>query len=293
MRFRIAALVFALLMSVGSFVTFAQESEPASDEPTLIVYSSVEQLLGGDVTIGIPIAAVAEELGNFDPTWSVVGLGTTNQVMRNGELMPDGTAAHLRYWWVDPSSDTQAAVVDLATAAEIAGATPVPGAPSPAVTVDFEPEFPLIALAVADSAEALTFEAENVDNVHDWIVATLAETDVTLAGLQVTGSFGEVNTTVGYHLPTTGVDISTVYQDRSVFHFLDYQEPATWVMNGFYAAEAELQPVVSVAGRPVHLHGYQPEAMLGGHIATAAAADVTLTVYPLENVVQTRPDDEA
>jgi hypothetical protein len=56
-------------------------------------------------------------------------------------------------------------------------------------------------------------------------------------------------------------------------------------MNGLYAADPTLQPVISTAGHPLHLHGYQPQTMLGGHVGSASAISVTATVWPLSQVI--------
>jgi len=56
-------------------------------------------------------------------------------------------------------------------------------------------------------------------------------------------------------------------------------------MDGVYASAPALQPIISTAGNPVHLHGYQPDSMLGGHITSAEAIHVTATIYPLDQVL--------
>jgi len=280
-------VLFALLMTVGAMTGFAHDGE--GDEPTLLVYSSVKQLLGGDVIEGMFIPEIEDHLEHFDPAWAVVGLGTTNQIMRNGELMPDGTAEHVHYWWVDPSSTGQNQVIDLGAVLDPA-ATPAEGETATSA-IDFEPEFPFIGLAIADPAGAITYEIEDVENLHQWLIATLSETDITLAGLQITGEFGAVSTTVGYNLPAVGIDLSGAYMNTDSFHFIDYAESATWTFNGFYTSDPALQPVVSTEGRPVHLHGYQPDAMIGGHLSSAVVERAAVTVYPLEHVIQTRVDE--
>jgi hypothetical protein len=285
MRFVTLPLV-TLLIFLTAVIGFAQGDE--GDQPTLLVYSSVKQLLSGDVTDGILIPEVESHLEHYAPEWSVMGVGTTNNEMRNGELMPDGTAEHVHYWWVDPSSEGQNQVIDLLAALKPV-ATPEQGEKA-APVIDFEPEFPFIALAIANPEDAVVYEVQNVENLHEWLVATLGESGVTLAGLHITGQFGAVSTTVGYNLPKVGIDLSAAYMNTDSFRFIDYAEPAVWTINGLYSSDPALQPVISTEGRPVHLHGYQDEAMVGGHIAKAAVESVTVTVYPLENVIQTREE---
>ena len=47
-------------------------------------------------------------------------------------------------------------------------------------------------------------------------------------------------------------------------------------------------PVIPRPVNPLHLHGYQPSRMLGGHIGKAAARQATATVFPLRDVVARR-----
>lgn len=67
--------------------------DAAGDEPTLLLYSTVERMLGGDMANAVDVTTIEADLSVFPATWTVVGVGTTNQMMRNGELMPDGTVA--------------------------------------------------------------------------------------------------------------------------------------------------------------------------------------------------------
>jgi len=73
------------------------------------------------------------------------------------------------------------------------------------------------------------------------------------------------------------------YWYRLAGHFGCY-DTATWTIDGLYAADPALQRVVSTAGHPLHLHGYQTETMVGGHVGSATAISVTATIWPLSQV---------
>jgi len=126
--------------------------------------------------------------------------------------------------------------------------------------------------------------------------------------VQLRGQFGPVNTTVAYNIPLTGLDpsgralrlrsgqasgrsLSGGYVGEEHFRFGEYVT-ATWTMNGLYAADPDLQPVISTPGHPLHLHGYQTAVaglptvpQLGGHVGSASAISVTATVWPLSQVI--------
>lgn len=238
---------------------------PPPDQATLLVYNTVEQLLAGDLLHTVTISEVQTHLADYPPDWPLVGLGTTDWIGRNGELMPDATAGAPHFWWADPGSPSQADVIDL---------------------TDYEPpaQFPFLALAIGDPATAITLTLQNVPDVHAWLEEKLETSGIDLVGVQLRGQFGPVKTSVAYNIPLTGLDLSGGYVGEDVFRFGEHTT-ATWTMNGLYAADPTLQPVISTPGHPLHLHGYQPDTMLGGHIGSASAISATATVWPMTGVV--------
>jgi hypothetical protein len=242
-----------------------------ASQPTLLVYSTVERLLSGDLLHTVSPTEVRADLARYPANWDVVGVGTTGWIGRNGELMPDGTTAAPRFWWADPDSPSQAMVVDVTAG----------GVAPPKASVGF----PFIGLAAGDPATAITWTVDEGADVHRWLAERLGSAGIGLAGVQLRGEFGPVKTSVAYNIPLTGLDLSGGYVGDDYFRFGDYP-PATWTMNGVYAADPALQPVVSTAGNPLHLHGYQPATMLGGHIGSATARRVTATIWPLAELVE-------
>ena len=63
-------------------------------------------------------------------------------------------------------------------------------------------------------------------------------------------------------------------------------EGERWRVSGLFAANPTVQNIVSVPGRPVHLHGRSVDTNVGGHIASATGG-VTLTgeLWPLQDLV--------
>ncbi len=82
------------------------------------------------------------------------------------------------------------------------------------------------------------------------------------------------------------------YVGKDYFRFGEYIT-TTWTMNGLYATDPEMQPVISTPGHPLHLHGYQTYDVaglptvpqMGGHVGSAEAISVTATVWPLSQVI--------
>jgi hypothetical protein len=262
----IAALALAPFSSLSQADAPTQgplSAPRTSGLPSLLVYNTAQGLLAGDLEHDVLLPAVQSALSAFPAGWVVYGVGTTNQEGRTGELIPDGTAEDVRFWWADPSSPSQADIVDLAAAPGLSGVG-----------------LPFAAIGVGNPSSASEWPLSDVPDVHAWLKQQPAAADVQLAALHIEGSFGPVMTTVSYNIPPDGIPSGSVYSGDSFFRFGSYPS-GSWVLDGVYAAAAALQPVISTAGNPLHLHGFQPSERLGGHIVSAAAAWATATVYPL------------
>jgi hypothetical protein len=246
----------------------------ADAEPTLLVYNSCARLLAGDLLHTVTVADVRADLAHFPADWPVVGVGTTDWIGRNGEMMPDGTSRALRFWWADPSSPSHAAVHDDADPAYVR-------------SLGHAVRFPFLGLAIGDPRQCQEWRVQDVPDLHDWLRARLTDAEIELAGLQLHGRLGAVKTTDTYNLPLTGLDLCGGYVGNDHFRFVDYP-PGTWTVNGLWALDPALQLLVSVGDLPLHLHGYEPAIMRGGHIGTAAVEDATVRVWPLTTVVPRR-----
>jgi hypothetical protein len=261
----VALIEAAALAPKASSLRLGQS--PSVQAPTLLVYNSAQGLLSGDLAHAISPAMVQAEIDTFPSNWVTLGVGTTNQVMRTGELIPDGTARDIRFWWADPDSPSQA---DVSNLVQIPGLTSV--------------ELPFLAIGIADRATAVELTLSGVADIHARLKQELLGAGIELAAVRIEGTFGEVMTTVSYNIPPTGIPSGSVYSSSDFFRFGDYPD-GEWDMDGVYAAPEALQPVISTAGNPLHLHGYQPTMELGGHIVSAEAEQVTARIYPLSQVV--------
>lgn len=244
-----------------------RESNHQRPVPTLLVYNTAQGLLAGDLDHVVSPAMVQDDIDAFPADWVALGVGTTDQRGRTGELIPDGSSRHVRFWWADPSSPSQADVSNLVAVPSLSSV-----------------ELPFLAIGVADPATAIDWPLSNVSGVHAWLKDQLESAGIDMAAIRLEGTFGDVMTTVSYNIPPTGIPTGSVYSGDSFFRFGDYPS-GYWKMDGVFADPAALQPVVSTAGNPVHLHGYQPDVELGGHIVSAVAADVTAHIFPLSEIV--------
>lgn len=236
-------------------------------EATLLVWSSVARLLAGDLSHTVTVPAVQAALTRFPGAWPVVGVGTTDWDGRNGEMMPDGRADALHFWWADPRSRSHAALHDDADPAYVAA-------------LGHAVRFPFLALAVGDPAAARTIELGTAPDLHAALTERLAALRLDLAGVQVRGRLGAAHTTDAANLPRAHHELCGAPHLGLRLRAVDYA-PGEWVVNGLYAAAPAWQETVSQPDAPLHLHGYQPATMRGGHLHAAPSEAVRITVWPL------------
>src|SRR5262245_60180140 len=68
-----------------------------------LVYNSIADLLAGDLQETTTRATVLSELRDIPADWPLVGLGTTAQAHRNGEIVVFGSKGQPELLWCDPN----------------------------------------------------------------------------------------------------------------------------------------------------------------------------------------------
>lgn len=253
-----------------------------ANRSSLLIYNTVDRLLRGDLFHTVTTADVIDDLSGFPPGYPLVGVGTTSWLRRNGEVIVEGTTASPSFLWADPESVPVGQVID------VCWQRPTPGGTA-LVTPrlddnDEQANFPFLALAVCDPVQSISWEITDAPNTHEAIIEKLTGANVGVAGIQLHGNFAHVNTTDAYNVPLGGLDLSKGYTGDQFFRFAQY-EGGEWVMCGIFAANPSLQPFISVAGHPLHLHGYRAQKRDGGHVVRAEAAAVSITAYPLNDLI--------
>jgi hypothetical protein len=247
-----------------------------------MIYNTVDRLLRGDLFHTVTVADVIDHLAAFPDEYPVVGIGTTSWLRRNGEVIADGTARSPRFLWADPESDPVGQVIDVCWQRPNASGTRLV---TPRIDDnDEQANFPFLAVAVCNPANTMQWEDVSTPNLHQWIREELEHLNVGVAGVQVRGELGQVDTTDAYNVPLGGLDLSKGYVGDQVFRFRHFEQDQ-WVVNGVYAANPSMQPFISVAGVPLHLHGYRARERDGGHIVKAKVLNVSVAVYPLDDLV--------
>ncbi len=248
----------------------------------LMIYNTVDRLLRGDLFHTVTTADVIEDLAAFPDDYPIVGVGTTSWMRRNGEIIAEGTARVPKFLWADPESQPVGQVID------VCWQRPTPNGQA-LVTPrlddnDQEANFPFMALAVCNPATALHWQITDAENLHEALIAEMTARNVGVAGVEVRGTFGNVDTTDAYNVPLGGLDLSKGYVGDQHFRFSHY-ESAEWVGRGVFTINPSLHPFISVAGHPLHLHGYRAEAKDGGHIVRAQVMTAEVTVWLLDDLI--------
>lgn len=257
-----------------------------TNRSALLVYNTVDRLLRGDLFHTVTTADVIDDLAAYPAHYPVIGIGTTSWLRRNGEVIADGTVEAPKFLWADPESTPVGQIIDVCWQRPDENGTALV---TPRVDDnDQQANFPFLALAVCDPAQSIQLESDGAADAHAWLVDELKQRNVGVAGVQVRGQFGRVKTTDAYNVPLGGLDLSQGYAGDQYFRFRQY-EGDEWVLNGVYAANPSLQPFISVASHPLHLHGYRTSARNGapdgGHIVAAEIQAARVTVWLLDDLI--------
>ncbi len=253
-----------------------------ANRSALLVYNTADRLLRGDLFHTVTTADVIDDLAPYPLDVPLVGIGTTSWLRRNGEVIADGTTRSPKFLWADPESSPVGQLIDVCWQRPSTTGTALV---TPRVDDnDEQANFPFLALAVCDPATAIRWETADTADAHEWLIGQLNRHNVGVAGVQFRGQFGQVDTTDAYNIPLGGLDLSRGYTGDQFFRFSHYDSDE-WIINGVFAANPSLQPFISVATHPLHLHGYRAQARDGGHVVRAEIRAARVTVWPLDDLV--------
>jgi len=250
----------------------------ADPRSTLIALNTVDRLIRGDFFHTVSLEEVLAELRAFPPEWPVGGLGTTNWYRRNGEVVIEGTAAQPSFLWADPGAGAPGRIVDLlADRPEHADELT-----TPSMTDDErEPRMPFAAIGVGDPERAQAIEFAAGDDLHGVVQRACEEANIGLAALRIEGELASADYEEASHIPLGG---AASFDALGKEH--GHAEGERWRVSGLFAANPTVQNIISVLGRPVHLHGRSVETNVGGHVASATSgAALTAELWPLQDLV--------
>lgn len=245
-------------------VPLLPSGEPSGDcvaDGFAIAFSTVADLLAGDLWDITYPRSVFARLTDVPEHWPLMGVGTTAAAGHNGEVIVFGTAGMPELIWSDPLFP-------------------------PAVrTLTGEP-IPFVAVAAGNPAHAIVAKAETGQPIHAQIAELAEAHQLAFAGIRVSGRFSAISYSVAYNLLKEGTPLTDPSVDKAPFQlFFDVNGDAQWELSGFYAASPAAQEIVSVRGAPVHIHGFQIDRSRAGHLGNAVVEDATISLYPLQSPV--------
>ena len=224
---------------------------------TLLVFNTAERLLRGDFFHCTTTAEVKVHLREFPPGWPVLGLGTTNRIGRHGELLIDGATDNPRFRWVDPLRQREP--IELPISRNV--------------------RLPFIALAVrAPDAPRQHWQLDGEGSLMDAVTRRCQAENVGLAALEVTGWLGVAEHQVMCEIPLGGVRESADARAERTTTLGEHLQAV-----GFYSANQTIRTMLG-AGSAIHLHG-QLASGGGGHINSAAARAVDVTIWPIQEML--------
>ena len=237
--------------------TFGGEPPMCAGGGRMISYNTVTDLLAGDLWDVASPAQVAADLARVPGDWPIMGVGTTAEPARNGEVIAFGTAMAPELVWSDPAFP-------------------------PTVRLLSSEAIPFLGVAAGNPAEVIVAEAEAGLPIHQQVVDLAQANGLAFAGVRVSGRVSDVNYSIAHNLLKEGTPLTDPDVDKAPFQlFFSVEDDVMWELSGFYAAGAAAQGIVSVPGAPVHLHGFQLDRSRAGHVGSAIAKQVEIRLYPL------------
>jgi hypothetical protein len=263
-RFGIGILLGAALMAALAASALSQST--GAGGPAAYVYNSVADLLAGDLYEVTTRQHILDDVSALPRDWPLMGVGTTSQVAKNGEIFVLGTVGDPQIFWADPVY------------------------PQPVRAITDE-ALPFMAVAGGDPASAIIAPATPGQPIHAQVRALAEAHGLLLAGVRISGEFGETAYSVAYNLEKHGTPLHDPSVDKGPYQLLlSAPSAADWEFSGFYAATEALQALVSVVGAPVHLHGMQADGARSGHIGAATTGAAEIRLYPLPPPVRRECD---
>ena len=227
----------AVAFTVG---TFDGEPPMCAGGGRMISYNTVADLLAGDLWDVASPAQVAAHLARVPGDWPIMGVGTTAEPARNGEVIAFGTAMAPELVWSDPAFP-------------------------PTVRLLSSEAIPFLGVAAGNPAEVIVAEAEAGLPIHQQVVDLAQANGLAFAGVRVSGRVSDVNYSIAHNLLKEGTPLTDPDVDKAPFQlFFSVEDDVMWELSGFYAAGAAAQGIVSVPGAPVHLHGFQLDRSRAG-----------------------------
>ena len=262
---RRGAVLLALLLTAVLSACGSSGLTPVS-QSTLFAYNNLTDLLAGDLwDVTLP-TYVAGDLAGVPASWAVIGLGTTDTVGRNGEIIVDGVGPTPRTLWADPQS---------------------PQSVTPAASTN---RYPFLAVAACNPAGRIVVDATAGDSIATDVATACAGRGITVAAVRVTGTFTDVSYAIAYNLLKSGTPLTSA-SDLSLYEVLETASTqASWFFDGFYAEDSTDQALLTIGGAAVYLHGARADLGIGGELTDATVVSATIEIYPLSKEVTHKPD---
>jgi len=246
-----SVLVVMLILSSGAILAQAEKQNK------LFVYNSTYDLLKGDIWEYITLSEIKIDLNSYPKDYIIIGIGTTNQHYRVGELIVAGTVGDYKFLWADPNYPHKLKSLDKA-------------------------EFPYLQIAVCAPGKVLKLPLREVVDLHKYLADRLEGMKIKLAAIKIVGDFSRVDYTIAYNLPKSGLDLSGGHVGDEYFRSFSEDQVGEWMMRGTYSQAQELQLINSTPGKPLHIHGYNHQKMQGGHIGYAEVKRATAMIYVID-----------
>jgi hypothetical protein len=223
----------------------------------MLAFNTLRDLFKGDIWESIDQEEVGRHLYIYPGNYQVIGLGTTDQCYRMGEVMVHGRVGEPSFLWANPEYPYRVSALK-------------------------EAKFPWLQVALFDPKKELRLAIDGSDDLHGALIKRLQKDRVRMCAVYGEAVTLRVDYSLTYHIPKSGLDLSVKKGEAAYLRAFQDAAHGRWVFFGIYVDEDSLESCGMAPGQPLLLAGYNKDTDQGGLIRSAKVQSARISYYPLD-----------
>jgi hypothetical protein len=229
----------------------------AEDPNRLLIFNTLADLLRGDIWQWITQEEVGRYLYIYPEQYQVIGIGTTNQPERMGEVIVRGSVGKTSFQWANPEYPYQVRALR-------------------------DGVFPWIQVAVVDPKRGLNWTLERTSDLHEAIIDQMRREGIRICALSMEATTSYVEYSLTYRIPKSGMEPSTPGRRNEYFRAFQDESRGRWLLYGIYVDEGFSRSAGMTPGQPLLLAGYNRDTQNGGLVRLAKIQNAQVQYFPIE-----------
>ena len=225
----------------------------------LLVFNKLGDLLKGDTWESI----TQEELGRYffiyPERYNVLGIGTTNQPYRMGEILVRGPITQPLFSWINPEYPYR-------------------------IRPAHEGEYPWIQLALYDPEKRRNWVLEDTKNLHEELIARLRRAGISLCALSIEAVARKVEYSLTVRIPEMDLDPECRLEKEKYSKAYRDDSRSRWLFTGIFADDEFTAKCGMPPGQPLLLVGYNRDTDRGGLVKSATLDSARVQYNEIESL---------